>query len=212
MKQHEHAEDWYAHCTRWKAEVAALRGVVLGTGLVETLKWKHPCYTDNDKNILIISQRKRHAIISFLNGALIEEPQGRFIQPGIDRSVRYLGYTSVDQVNGDRLYIESLVAKAVDAKRRGLRVAPLPDEVEYVEELRMRLDADDGFRAAFEALTPGRRRGYNLHFSQPKQAQTREARIVRCEERIFRGKGLRDCVCGHTKRPPGCDGSHKHFE
>lgn len=97
---------------------------------------------------MIISKRKQHAIISFLNGALIEEPQGRFIQPGIDRSVRYLGYTSLAEVSADRLYIQSLIARAVDARRRGLRVEPLPDEIEYVEELQVRLDADDGLRAA----------------------------------------------------------------
>lgn len=212
MTTYTDSDDWFDNCTSWKAEVGALRAIVLDAGLVETLKWKHPCYTDNDRNILIISKRKQCAIISFLNGALIDEPQGRFVQPGIDRSVRYLGYKSVEEVNGDRAYIETLISKAVDAKRAGLRVEPLPDEIEYVEELRTRLDADDGFRTAFEALTPGRRRGYNLHFSQSKKSSTREARIARCEERIFQGKGLRDCVCGHTKRPPGCDGSHKHFE
>ena len=85
----------------------------------------------------------------------------------------------------------------------------LSPEVVYVEELQRRLDSDPGFREAFEALTPGRRRGYNLHFAQPKNSSTREARIDRCGERILLGKGLNDCVCGRSKRPPGCDGSHK---
>jgi uncharacterized protein YdeI (YjbR/CyaY-like superfamily) len=45
------------------------------------------------------------------------------------------------------------------------------------------------FKAAFEALTPGRQRGYLLHFSGAKQAQTRMARIEKMMPKIFDGKG-----------------------
>ena len=212
MKTYATTDDWYTDRRSWHDEVAALRDIVLHAGLVETLKWRHPCYTDNDKNVLIISRRKQFAIASFLKGALVDEPQGRFIQPGIDRSVRYLGYTSLDQIHADRPYLEALIAKAVEVARAGLRVEPLPDEIVYVDELQQRLDADEAFRIAFEGLTPGRRRGYNLHFTQAKKPSSREARIARCTERIVKGKGLMDCICGHSLRPPRCDGSHKKFQ
>jgi uncharacterized protein YdeI (YjbR/CyaY-like superfamily) len=211
MRRCETAEDWYADCTSWRAEVAALRAIAREAGLGETLKWMHPCYTDRGRNVLIIGVRKEHAVASFLSGALIDEPQGRFIQPGQDRSVRYLAYTGAAEIEADTAYLRDLLAKAVDVARSGLRVERLPDEFEYVEELQEYLDADPSFRAAFEALTPGRRRGYNLHFGQVDRPATRVARIERCTERILGGKGLRDCVCGHSQRPPGCDGTHKHF-
>ena len=71
---------------------------------------------------------------------------------------------------------------------------------------------DAAFKTAFEALTPGRQRAYKLFFSAAKQTQTRETRIEKYTPRILNGKGLNDCLCGHSKRPPNCDGSHKYFE
>ncbi len=123
--------------------------------------------------------------------------------------MRYMPFTSVAQIHADRPYLESLLASAVEVARQGLKVDPLPDEIEYVEELQQRLAADPEFRAAFEGLTPGRQRAYSLHFGKARQSSTREARITRCTERILMGKGLQDCICGRSKRPPGCDGSHK---
>lgn len=210
MQTDRPADPWYAQREAWTEEVAALRAVVLGLGLTETVKWRQPCYTDRDTNVLIISVRKDSAVVSFLRGALLKDPEGRLIQPGENsRSARYLRFTSVSQVRKERAYLEALVSGAVELARSGLRVPALPPEVVYVEDLQRRLDSDPGFREAFEALTPGRRRGYNLHFAQPKNSSTREARIDRCGERILLGKGLNDCVCGRSKRPPGCDGSHK---
>ena len=46
--------------------------------------------------------------------------------------------------------------------------------------------------AAFEALTPGRQRGYNLFFTGAKQSKTRYARIEKCMPAIMEGKGLHD--------------------
>lgn len=201
-------DHWFAACTFWPDEVAALRRIVLATGLVETIKWKHPCYTDHGRNIFIIGTRKAGAVASFLKGALLDEPQGRFIQPGQERSGRYLSYTSVEQIEADRPYLERLLAQAVEVERAGLRVEPLPDEIDYCDELRERLDTDDAYREAFEALTPGRRRGYNLHFSRAKRASTRRDRVERSSERVFLGKGLMDCICGRSKRMPRCDGTH----
>ena len=80
------------------------------------------------------------------------------------------------------------------------------------EELQSKLDSDSEFRTAFGALTPGRQRGYLLHFAQPKHSRTRMERMEKCAARIKDGKGLRDCVCGHSKRYPTCDGSHKYVQ
>lgn len=211
MKSYDTAEGWYADQETWRDETAALRDIVLGAGLTETVKWKHPCYMDNGRNIVIISCRKNGAVAGLLKGALLDDPKGLLVQPGIERSARYLHFANVQEITEQRPYFEGLITQAVQAERAGLRVEPLPDEIDYVEELQQRMAADDAFREAFEGLTRGRRRGYNLHFAQPKRSSTREARITRCTERIMAGKGLRDCICGHSKRPPGCDGSHKHL-
>jgi uncharacterized protein YdeI (YjbR/CyaY-like superfamily) len=92
------ADDWYDRQTAWRAEVAALRAIVLGAGLTETLRWRQPCYTDGGRNILLVSSRKDYAIVSFFKGALLEDPGGRLIQPGQDRSVRYLRFADLDRM------------------------------------------------------------------------------------------------------------------
>jgi uncharacterized protein YdeI (YjbR/CyaY-like superfamily) len=83
--------------------------------------------------------------------------------------------------------------------------------VVYTDEMKAMFEKDPALQEAFDALTPGRQRAYLSHFIEPKQEATRMSRIEKCIPRIMNGKGLLDCICGHTKRKPGCDGSHKHF-
>ncbi|MFH1463130.1 MAG: YdeI/OmpD-associated family protein [Pseudomonadota bacterium] len=212
MRSRGTADDWYRDREGWRAEAAALRGIVLAAGLTETLKWGQPTYTDRDRNIVMVSVRRAAAIVGFFKGALLDDPGGHLAPAGErSRHVRVMVFSSLDGIAARRAYLEALIDEAVEIERAGLRVAPLPDELEYVSELRRRLAADPALRAAFERLTPGRRRAYNLHFTQPVHASTREARITRATARILAGKGLGDCVCGHTEHPPRCDGSHKRF-
>lgn len=211
MKHYDHADEWFAEQSTWKDVTLALRALALEAGLEETVKWGQPCYTDQDKNVAIIGLRKEHAVLSLFKGALVDDPEGRLIQPGQMRSARYLGYADTDTVRAQQAYILRLLAAAIEVERAGLRVPRLPDEIDYVDELQERMDADDAFREAFEALTPGRQREYNHHIGSAKQAKTRLSRLEACTERIFAGKGFRDCICGHSKRMPRCDGSHRHI-
>ena len=203
------ADAWFAERDAWRDEVTLLREIVLAAGLTETLKWRQPCYMDRGKNIAIVSWRKDGATLSLLKGALVDDPEARLIQPGAERSGRYLLFADTAQIARERAYIEALLDQAIDVERAGRRVPPLPDTIDYVAELQERLDGDPAFRSAFEALTVGRRRGYNLHFAKAKKSATRVVRIERCAERIFAGKGLLDCICGKSQRYPRCDGSHK---
>lgn len=160
----------------------------------------------------VFSVKISRYLASYEAGGLLDDPGGHLAPAGErSRHVRVMVFSSLDGIAARRAYLVALIGEAVEIERAGLRVAPLPDELEYVPELRRRLAADPALRAAFEQLTAGRRRAYNLHFTQPVQASTREARIIRATARILAGKGLGDCVCGHTEHPPRCDGSHKRF-
>ena len=96
-------------------------------------------------------------------------------------------------------------------EKAGLKVTfDKNNELEFPEELLTKFSQDLAFKTAFEALTPGRQRAYNMFFSEPKQSATKVARIEKYTQRILNGKGMNDCVCGLSKRLPNCDGSHKN--
>ena len=200
---------WFESHDVWPDEVRALRAIVLGAGLDETLKWKQPCYMDGGRNVCIVSWRKSGAVLSFLNGGLLEDPDGRLETPGQARHGRFLRFTSVEEIEGARVWIDAFLAQAIDHARQGRKLSPLPDEIDYVDELRDRMTADPEFAAAFEALTPGRRRGWNIHFGKAKQSATRVKRIDAAWPKIQAGKGMFECACGLSQRMPRCDGSHR---
>ena len=177
---------------RWPDEITALRPVLLGTGLTEELKWRSPCYSHDGKNIVIVQEMNDHLALMFFKGALLADPDGVLVDQGPNsRSARRIEFTSVDDVTRLAGTVTAYIDEAVKVEELGLKVGQPPDLV-LVEELQNRLDADPALKAAFEALTPGRRREYNLHISGAKQAATREARIDRYAPKILAGKGLRD--------------------
>lgn len=176
----------------WPEEMAELRPILLGRGLSEAIKWGKPCYDHQGRNIVIMQEMKSFLSLMFFKGALLSDPEGVLRDQGPNsRSARRIELTSVADVSRLAGTVGAYVDEAIAVEEAGLEIGPAP-EPELVEELRRRLDADPALRAAFEALTPGRRREYNLHVSDAKRAKTREARIERCAPRILEGKGLRD--------------------
>jgi uncharacterized protein YdeI (YjbR/CyaY-like superfamily) len=176
----------------WGAEMAELRSVLLDTGLSEHVKWGKPCYVHDGRNIAIMQEMRDLLALMFFKGALLEDPHGVLEDQGPNsRSARRIRFTSVADVARLRDAVADCVREAVAAEEAGLEVAPAPPP-ELAEELRRRLDADPALAAAFAALTPGRRREYNLHISDAKRAATREERVERCVPRILAGRGLRD--------------------
>ncbi len=177
---------------KWPAEMAELRPILLGAGLAEQIKWRSPCYSHEGRNVAIIQEMNDFLALMFFKGALLDDPDGVLSEQGSNtRSARRVTFTSVEDVVGLAGAVRALIDEAVAAEELGLEVGPAPELV-LVGELQDRLDADPALKAAFEALTPGRRREYNLHISGAKQSKTREARIDRHVPKILEGKGLRD--------------------
>jgi uncharacterized protein YdeI (YjbR/CyaY-like superfamily) len=177
---------------KWPDEMAALRDVLLACGLAEEIKWGKPCYSRNGNNIVILQEMKDFLALMFFKGALLKDPAGVLEGQGPNsRSALRICFTSVADISRLAPTITAYVAEAIDVEAAGLQVAPAPELV-LVDELRTRLDRDPALKAAFEALTPGRRREYNLHFADAKQAKTREDRVEKCAPKILAGKGFRD--------------------
>ena len=182
----ESAEDW-------REEMEKLRWIALDCGLGEELKWRLPCYTYEQSNVAIIQNFKEQCALMFFKGTLLKDPEGLLEKPGENSHVaRRMVFTSADEVDDMEDRLRDFIAQAIDIEKEGLEVEvdrrpePLPRELEEMfEEI-------PGLKEAFEELTPGRQRGYILHFSGAKQSKTRRSRIEKYVPKILDGKGRRD--------------------
>lgn len=197
---------------RWNPELQFLRALVLQAPLVEEVKWGQPCYTHEGRNIAFLGGFKNYFVLSFIKGALVPDPKGLLSKPG-PNSVegRWMKFTSMAEAEAAAPYVLDYLLEAIKADVLGLRVEKPTNEFEVPAELEAAYEGTPGLREAFEALTVGRQRAYLMFFTAAKQSATVSARIEKYTPRILRRKGMNDCVCGHSQKMPGCDGSHKMF-
>jgi uncharacterized protein YdeI (YjbR/CyaY-like superfamily) len=180
--------------TTWKKEFVKLRQILLGCALTEDFKWGQPCYTEEGRNIVIMHGFKEYCAVLFPRGALMKDPKHVLVQqtPNV-QAARQIRFTGVSEVVKLEKTLKAYVREAAEIAREGRRV-PLKKTADFpvAEELRVRLAKDRALEEAFQALTPGRQRGYLLYFAQAKRAETREARVGKCAPRILAGLGLDD--------------------
>lgn len=185
---------FFNQAEKWQEEFAKLRTILLGCGLTEEVKWGVPCYTFQDKNIVLMHGFKDYCALLFFKGALLQDAQGLLIQQTENvQAARQLRFTSLQEVVALEAIVPAYVAEAIAVEEAGLQV-PYKKTAEFPmpEELITKLEEVPGLQDAFDALTPGRQRAYLLHFSQPKQAKTRVARIEKWAPHILNGKGIDD--------------------
>lgn len=188
----ERVDRYIGRSTKWPDEMTELRSILLHAGLEEDIKWGKPCFSHDGHNIAILQEMKGFLSLMFFKGALLKDKSKVLVEQGPNsRSAKRVEFTSVDDVTKLTRAIAALIKEAIDIEHAGLTVEPAPELV-LVEELEQRLASDRKLRMAFEALTPGRKREYNLHVSSAKQAKTRIDRIEGFAPKILAGKGLRD--------------------
>ena len=187
--------DWYfTKAKNWQKELEQLRTIALDCNLVEDLKWGCPCYTFEKSNIVLIHSFKEYCAFLFFKGALLKDPKGILVQQTENvQAARQIRFTSVQQIVKMKKVLKAYIFEAVEAEEAGLKV-PLKKTAEFKmpDEFKQKLDKNRALKKAFEALTPGRQRGYLLHFSSAKQSKTRESRIEKYIPQILDGKGLED--------------------
>lgn len=199
---------------KWQKELTLLRAIVLDCGLTEELKWRQPCYTFQTNNIVIIGEFKEYCVLSFFKGALLHDEKEILCKPGENtQSGRQIRFTSSQEIISMTPTLKAYIHEAIEVEKAGLKVEKNKNtELDFPEELLKKLESDLAFKKAFEALTPGRQRAYNMFFSAAKQSNTRVSRIEKYTQRILNGKGMNDCTCGFSKKMPNCDGSHKFIQ
>ena len=195
-KNNPQIDTFLNQATTWHKEMQKLRAIVLGCELTEELKWGVPCYTFQDSNIVLIHAFKEYCALLFIKGALLKDEQGILIRQTKNvQAGRQARFTSVQQVTGMKALLQAYIAEAIELEKAGCKVAfKGVEDFEMPEEFQHKLEDDPALRQAFDALTPGRRKAYLLHFSAPTQSKTRTSRIEKCVPQIFNGMGLNDLV------------------
>ena len=187
--------DWYfTEAEKWQQEIKKLRTIILDCNLVEELKWGCPCYTFQKSNIVLIHVFKEYCAVLFFKGALLKDTKGVLIQQTENvQAARQMRFTNVREITKLEKTLKAYIYEAVEAEEAGLIVKlKKTTDFKVPEEFQKKLDKSKKLKTAFEALTPGRQRGYLFYFSQAKQSKTREARIEKCMPQILEGKGLDD--------------------
>jgi uncharacterized protein YdeI (YjbR/CyaY-like superfamily) len=184
-------DEYLRKAKKWQEEFEKLRRISLDCQLTEKLKWGKPCYTFQKSNIVIIQGFKEFCALLFCKGALLKDPNGILKKFGW-QAARRIPFTNVREIVEMEPILKTYIREAIEAERAGLKVILKKNPEPIPEELQNKLDEIPALKTAFEALTPGRQRGYILYFSGAKQSKTRESRVEKCMPQILKGKGLND--------------------
>ncbi len=187
-------DGFFRKAKNWQREFAKLRTIVLDCPLTEELKWGVPCYTFEKCNIVLMHGFKEYCALLFFKGALLRDANGILIRQTENvQSGRQIRFTNLREIVEMEPILKSYICEAIEVEKAGSKVdLKKTSEFAVPEEFQNKLDEIPALKAAFEALTPGRQRGYILYFSQAKQSKTRAARVEKCMQRILNGKGLND--------------------
>lgn len=179
----------------WAEELQILRRIMLSSGLSETMKWGCPCYVNHDnKNVAMMVAFKNYASISFFKGILLQDPHKLLHAAGENsQSSKHFKFTNAQEIIDLEPIIQTYIQEAIQLEADGVKIEfNQKHELEFPLELLQKFEEDPAFREAFLALTPGRQRGYNLHFTGAKQSATRIARIEKFIPKILKGLGFHD--------------------
>jgi uncharacterized protein YdeI (YjbR/CyaY-like superfamily) len=190
-KMNPKVDGYLRRAKKWQEEMKKLRRISLDCGLTEELKWGKPCYTFQKSNIVIIQGFKEFCALLFTKGALLKDPNGILRKFGW-QAARRIPFTNVREIVEMEPVLKAYIREAMEVEKAGLKVTLKKNPEPIPEELQNKLDESPALKAAFEALTPGRQRGYILYFSGAKQSKTRTSRIEKCMRQILNGKGLND--------------------
>lgn len=193
-KTNPKVDAFLSRAKRWHDEFEKLRKIILESDLTEELKWGNPCYSFQNKNVVLMHGFKEYCALLFFKGALLRDPEKILIrQTAMVQAARQIRFTSVREINKLRPALKAYIRDAIEVEKAGRKVE-LKKTADFAvaEEFQNKLKKLPALKKAFAALTPGRQRAYLLYFSSAKQSQTRASRVEKSMPRILAGKGMDD--------------------
>jgi len=190
----EKVDNYIEQVNKWKEETKLLREICLDCGLTEDFKWMHPCYTFQEKNVVLIHGFKEYCALLFHKGALLNDSHNILVQQTENvQSARQIRFTKPEEITNIKSILKAYIFEAIEVEKAGLQVKlKKTSEFKMVDEFKQALENNPQLQSAFKSLTPGRQRGYLLYFSQAKQSKTRVSRIEKSIPKILEGKGYNE--------------------
>ena len=174
----------------WNDGLIELRRICLESQLVEEVKWGHPCYTHDGRNIAIIGALRGDFRLSFFNAALLQDPNSVLEKPGPNtRHPSLIRFTEMGQVVAMEPIIKAYISEAMGYAEAGIKPPKEQTNLELPDELIEAMDADPELAEAFHQLTPGRQKSYVINLNSAKKVETRISRIAKFRGKILAGKG-----------------------
>jgi uncharacterized protein YdeI (YjbR/CyaY-like superfamily) len=175
---------------QWAHGLNELRRICLASGLVETVKWGHPCYMHAGRNIVIIGAFRGDFRLSFFHAALMKDPEGVLEKQGPNtKHPDMIRFVDNAQVTKMEPVILSYLKEAMGYAQAGVKPPREESEIELPDELVEALDSDPELAEAFHGLTPGRKKSYAINLKSVKKSETRVSRIAKFRDHILAGKG-----------------------
>lgn len=187
-------DTWIRKAKKWQEEFEKLRAIILDCGLTEELKWGQACYSFEKKNIVLMHGFKEYCALLFFKGALLGDPEHILVQQTENvQAARQIRFTNVREIVKMERILKAYIYEAIEVEQAGLKVSyKKTTDFKIPEEFQNKLDKSPALKTAFDALTPGRQKGYLLYFAAAKQSKTRESRVEKYTKQILKGKGLND--------------------
>src|SRR6266496_1889020 len=194
IRRNPKVDGYFRNAKKWRDEFEKLRKIVLDCQLTEELKWGVPCYSLQKRNIVLIHGFKEYCALLFFKGALLKDAKGILIQQTKNvQAARQIRFTSAREIVKMQTILKGYIKEAIEVENKGLKVKlKKTSDFRIPDEFQRKLDEIPALKSAFDALTPGRQRGYIFYFSAAKQSNTRESRVEKCMQDILKGKGLDD--------------------
>ncbi len=195
MKKVFSVEEYIELHSQYSEGLILLRELLKTTELEETLKWKMPTYTLNNKNVISMGAFKHHFCLWFHNGVFINDKAQKLVcaQDGKTKSMQQYRFNSINDI--EKSLVKNYINEAIENQKLGKEHKPAKKEKKPLiipPELQSALKNNSNLSSCFELLLLTKKREFCEYISSAKQEKTKLARLHKIIPMILNNIGLND--------------------